>query len=111
MGEKLTEYIGGEYINAEDVAKNPTWAVLGFEIQEFDGKVKLKANLESVGVKKDMTLNKINSEMLIEVFGDDTDLIIGKVIVFKIKKVEVKGKLKDCIRVDMDATKEVNNIK
>jgi hypothetical protein len=63
------------------------------------------------GKDKKFVLNRTNYEAIEEISGtDDTDQWSGVVIVLKPSRVDFKGKRVDAIRIDIDASKRVQQV-
>jgi hypothetical protein len=67
-----------------------------------DGKPKQQLVFEvedGSGDKKSLTLNKTNRDALVEAWGKDTSLWVGKIAEITIKTIEVAGREREVIRL------------
>lgn len=104
----LNKYVSGDYLKASDLKDNDRWVVVSAEEVELDGVKKAQLNFECKDLKKAFTLNQTNIKRLAEVFGtSESDKMVGKVLALKVVETEYKGKPAEGIRVDVEATKKI----
>jgi hypothetical protein len=101
-----------EYLQAADL-KGRTVTV---EIESIDpwaelrtqgGGKKQKPVVHLVGKIKKLVLNKTNATAIAEVHGGDASKWTGRRIVLKPARDKFGGKMVDCIRVDVEATRRL----
>jgi len=103
------DFFSGNYLKAEDCKGGEVCEILDdgevTEITTPEGKTKAVMNIQVMmndgkeSKEKTFTPNKSNGNILVEAFGEDTDLWIGKKFKIDLTKVRVFGKVKDSIVV------------
>jgi len=95
---KLDELYPSRWLKASDVDK-PILATIQKVAVEEVGDDEQKPVITFIGNIKPMVLNRTNSATIAALYGDDTDLWIGKPVVLFSTKVQFQSKLVDAIRV------------
>jgi hypothetical protein len=93
----------GSTLKSEDIKGRGDQTVIieSVSSREFDsdkGKVK-KGIITFRGKSKALVCNKVNANLICELYGPETDTWIGKEITLYVARVEFAGKLVDGIRV------------
>jgi hypothetical protein len=100
---KLTEMFPSNLLKAADVSDaggEMPLTITKIEMKEFDGdKGKENKVVLFFGDNKQMVCNKTNGTTLAEMFGDDSDLWIGKTITLIVMNVDFSGKSTPAIRI------------
>jgi hypothetical protein len=96
---KLGEMFPSKSLKADDFKDNPQVLTMAdVEIVTFDDGTK-KPALSFQEHEKRLLLNRTNSNIIAESYGDDTDAWRGKRIQLYAARVEFKGDIVDAIRV------------
>jgi hypothetical protein len=104
---KMSELFPSKYLKAEDFAEGArTLKIKGVKIEEMnDGKE--KPAITFFDVDKILVLNKTNGNVLVSLFGDDTDSWCGKPIQVFATSTDFAGKMVDCIRLRPSAREDL----
>ena len=96
---KMSELFPSKYLKAYDfVGGAKTLKIKGVKIEEMsDGKE--KPALTFFEVDKSLVLNKTNGNVLVNLYGDDTDTWCGKPIQVFATSTDFAGKVVDCVRL------------
>lgn len=102
---KLSDAFPSNFLKAEDL-NNKSVVVVISEV-EFDkiGKDSTESKkliLSFKGKEKKMVINKTNAKTLEKLYGDDTDLWIGKPIKIVTREVEFQGDVVWALRVSLE---------
>lgn len=93
-----TDYFGGNYLKASDIEKPLSLTITSTKVQRLEDRDKLIVHFDEV--EKELVLNKINTNRIIEWSGSkDTDNWPGTKITLLATTVEYDGKDVPCIRV------------
>ena len=97
MGD-ATDYFGGNYLKASDIKEPLSLTITSTKVQRLEDRDKLIVHFDEV--EKELVLNKINTNRIIEQNGSkDTDNWPGTKITLLATTVEYDGKDVPCIRV------------
>ena len=93
-----------KYICAEDLRGEVVPVTIERITQEEmpNGDGELRPVLYFVGRKKGMVLNKTNAKRIASLYGDDTDMWMGKTIAIYPSETDLRGETVPCIRVKAD---------
>ena len=86
------------YLKASDLNGKPTSAVMADVKMETIGNDE-KPVLYFRGKKKGLALNRINSSVIIDKYGENSEDWQGSTLVIFPSRTEFKGEMVDCIRV------------
>jgi len=93
-----TDYFGGNYLKASDIKEPLSLTITSTKVQRLEDRDKLIVHFDEV--EKELVLNKINTNRIIEQNGSkDTDNWPGTKITLLATTVEYDGKDVPCIRV------------
>jgi hypothetical protein len=94
----INEVFGGETLKATDLqGREFTLAMASVQAKEFDKGAKLV--IKFVGAKKALIANRTNSKRIAMLYGNNTDLWIGRQITLYAEMVDFKGEATWAIRV------------
>ena len=89
-----------KYLKATDLQGHTvTVTITAFEMADVGDDAGDKPVLMFHGKDKGLVLNKINSQMIAEMYGTETDAWIGKPITIRPDKTSYNGRLVDCLRI------------
>lgn len=99
---EISDVYGGNYLNAATLKSeglvNKSLTIDGAEIVELGAtNPRPKVVLSFKETEKRLPLNKTNAGIISEVFGDETDVWVGKQIYLRITKRNFQGKIVDGI--------------
>ena len=86
------------YLKASDLNGKPTTAVMANVVMEKIGNDE-KPVLFFDGKKKGLALNRINTSVIVDKHGEDSEVWRGNTLVIFPSRTEFKGEMVDCIRV------------
>lgn len=99
---KLSDMFPSKWLSAADLPDDGVVVqIIGID-QERVGQgqdAEDKWILSFKGAKKGLVLNKVNTNIIAKLYGDDTDEWEGKLIHLYPTETEYQGKMVDCIRV------------
>jgi hypothetical protein len=99
----INDIFSGGFLKADDLqGKTVPVTISKVEVKDFDDGKKLI--LHFANKDKALVANKTNSNIIAEMFGNETDNWEGKKIKLTTKKVEFQGKLVPSIRVVLEET-------
>lgn len=101
---KINEMFSSKYLKAADLGgKQYTVVVDRVLMEKIVEEEPEKACIYFSGSDKGMVLNKTNALELASVYGEDTDLWVGKPVVLFTQKTQFQGKVVDGLRLRVDA--------
>jgi len=90
-------YSKGSHLKASDLSRDVSVTISSYEVVDFpDGS---KVVLKFQGKDKDLVLNRINGQMISEMYGKNIDNWIGKPITVGPDRTPYNGQMVACIRV------------
>lgn len=94
----INDVFSGTYLTARDLnGAEPVVTIESVELKELkDGK---KLDIGFVGKQKHLLANKTNSKRIAYMFGDETDVWIGKKVQLYTEMVDFQGNVVEAIRV------------
>lgn len=97
-------YSSGNWLAADDLQGPVTVAIEAVSIEQFnnDGKPENKLALQFRGAKKRMLCNKTNAKRLAYMFGEETDLWIGKQVTIAVEMVDYRGDYVPGLRIQAE---------
>jgi hypothetical protein len=94
----INEVFGGETLKAADLqGREFTLAIATVQAKEFDKGNKLV--IKFVGAKKALIANRTNSKRIAMLYGNNTDLWVGRQVTLYVEMVDFKGEPTWAIRV------------
>jgi hypothetical protein len=98
---RINEEFASKFLKALDIKKDTVVTIdaVNFETFKDDGREAKKVVLEFKGSDKKMVVNKTNRDILVELFGDETDDWEGARITLYVEKVMFEGKRVPSIRI------------
>ena len=95
---KASHFTAGQYLRAMDLGGRAAQAqISNVTAEDFDEGQKLV--LHFAGKEQGMVLNKTNTSVVMDLYGDETDDWVGKVVEVFPTKVDFGGKLVDALRL------------
>jgi hypothetical protein len=97
------ETYGSKFLRVTDLkTKRVVTRIQAVRVEEFarDGKTDAKLVVTLKGFDKDLVLNKTNADVLMDLYGDETDGWLGKTITLQQAKVRFRGETTPCIRIE-----------
>lgn len=95
---RISEAFPSKYMKATDLAgREWNLSMSHVSMEEIGGDQ--KPVLYFAGAEKGLVLNKINTEMIITMYGDETDTWQGQPLSIKPDKTQFNARIVDCIRV------------
>ena len=95
---KASLFTAGQYLKAADLGGRAVQARINIvTAEDFDEGQKLV--LHFAGKEQGMVLNKTNTSVVMDLYGDETDDWVGKVVEVFPTKVDYGGKLVDALRL------------
>ena len=107
----LENYVNATYLKVEDLETARIWHITGVREEkdkEDEKKQNLILDIKFSDIEKAFQLNQTNLKRCIEVFGKESDNLIGRKIILKTVETEYKGKQKIGIRIDEVETTKHN---
>lgn len=104
---KSSDAFPSQYVSAPDLKGQRVPVVIErvamVEMKEMDGSVIHKPAAKFQGTEKQMIINITNWNMIAELYGEDSDMWIGREIILYPARVPFGNKIVDAIRVDAPA--------
>lgn len=107
MGLKVSDAYPSKYINATDLGGTRVdLTIERISLEEVPSFEEGEDNVNKMcvwfaGKQKGMLLSPTNARFLAQVFGDDSDLWVGKQVALYSVKQKVYGQMKDVLTIDM----------
>lgn len=95
---KIMDAFPSNYMKAHDL-NGKEWKLTMSRVEMENLGSDMKPVLYFHGAEKGLALNKTNTEMIVMMFGEETNDWSGREIVIKPDKTQFQGKVVDCIRV------------
>ena len=95
---RISEAFPSNYLKASDLGHRE-WKLTMSRVEMENLGSEMKPVLYFHGAEKGLVLNKTNSEMIVLMYGDETNAWSGQELVVKPDKTSFQGKIVDCIRV------------
>ena len=105
---KMSTLFPSAYFKASDLGDGPTILKIESIKLEKMGDGEHKPVISFTGQSKGLVMNRINGNVLVRLYGDDTDDWIGKKIQLIATVTEFGGKTVDCIRLRAPAREDLN---
>jgi hypothetical protein len=95
---KMSNLFPSKYLKASDIEGSATFKIKSVDVEKMgDGEV--KPVLSFVGQDKALVMNKTNGNVLVSLYGDDTDEWTGQKIQLVATTTEFGGRVVDCVRL------------
>jgi hypothetical protein len=95
---RISEAFPSNYLKASDLGGRE-WKLTMSRVEMENLGSEMKPVLYFHGAEMGLVLNKTNSEMIVLMYGDETNAWSGQELVVKPDKTSFQGKIVDCIRV------------
>lgn len=103
---KVGEVYGGDWLRAEHIKERApvTLQITRVGMHEFDDRKNPGQKVKQItlgfrNTDKVLGLNWTNANVIMGMYGDETDMWIGKPVTLEVRQVEAFGKYTDAIRV------------
>lgn len=98
---KIAELFPSNFLKADDIPSPRGFTIKAVGVEEVGPEKTRKPVLFLNEEKRGLVLNKTNSSIIAHVFGQETDLWIGKPVELYKEAVQFQGRVVDAIRVRM----------
>ena len=102
----INDVFPGKYLKASDLKnQDATVTISGVVLEDVgsEGKKEEKAVVYFQGKDRGLVLNKTNSGVISDLYGDETDNWVGKMITMFPTQTDFAGKSVECIRIRINA--------